>query len=95
MNDNLLAPFSTKDVKKAALSIGDLKAPGLDGLHAIFYRRFWRICGDKITTKVLQAMNTGVIPEGWSDTTVVLIPKVDSPELPNIDPLASALLFIR
>ena len=36
MNDMLLAPFSSDDVHKAVLSIGDLKASDLDGLHAIF-----------------------------------------------------------
>jgi hypothetical protein len=80
MNDNLLAPFSAEDVKKAAFSIGDLKAPGPDGLHAIFYKRFWSLYGDEITQEVLQAMETGIIPDGWNDTTVVLIPKVDNPE---------------
>jgi hypothetical protein len=80
MNDNIMAPFSADDVKKAAFSIGDLKAPGLDGLHAIFYKRFWSICGDVITTEVLQALNSGVISEGWNDITIILIPKVDNPE---------------
>jgi hypothetical protein len=61
-------------------SIGDLKAPGLDGLHAIFYKKFWNVCGEDITREILQAMNTGVIPHGWNDTTVVLIPKTDNPE---------------
>jgi hypothetical protein len=40
MNDVLLAPFSAEEVKKALFDIGDLKAPGPDGLHAIFYKRF-------------------------------------------------------
>jgi hypothetical protein len=40
MNNMLTAPFSAKDVKKAVFSIGDLKAPGMDGLHAIFYKKF-------------------------------------------------------
>lgn len=39
MNQFLLAPFS-REVKKALFSIGDLKAPGPDGLHAIFFKRF-------------------------------------------------------
>jgi hypothetical protein len=81
MNEKLTAPFTADDVKKAAFSIGDYKAPGPDGLHAVFYKKFWSVCGEEITQEVLHAMNTGMIPEGWNDTTVVLIPKVDNPEL--------------
>jgi hypothetical protein len=81
MNTKLLAPFTADDVKKAVFSIGDFKAPGPYGIHAIFYKKFWDICGAEITTEVLQALNSGVIPVGWNDTTVVLIPKVDDPEL--------------
>lgn len=40
MNSLLLAPVSREEVKKALFSIGDLKAPGPDGLHAIFFKRF-------------------------------------------------------
>ena len=40
MNQLLMAPFSREEVKKALFSIGDLKAPGPDGLHAIFFKRF-------------------------------------------------------
>jgi hypothetical protein len=80
MNEKLLAPFSAEDVKKVAFSIGDLKAPGPDGIHAIFYKRFWSLCGEDITNEVLQAINIGIIPDDWNDTTVVLIPKIDCPE---------------
>jgi hypothetical protein len=66
-----------EDVKKEAFSIGDLKAPGPDGIHAIFYKRFWSLCGEDITNEVLQSMNTGIILDGWNDTTVVLILKID------------------
>jgi hypothetical protein len=54
MNTNLLAPFSAEEVRKAMLSIGDYKAPGPDGLHAIFYKKFWNIYGDEITQEILQ-----------------------------------------
>jgi hypothetical protein len=81
MNERLLAPFTAEEVKKAVFSIGDLKAPGPDGLHAIFYKKFWDVCGVEITHEVLQALISGTIPDGWNDTTVVLIPKIDIPEL--------------
>jgi hypothetical protein len=81
MNEQFLAPFSPEDVKKAIFSTGDYKALGPDGLHAIFYKNFWNICGEETTQEVLLALNTGVILEGWNDTTNFLIPKVDDPEL--------------
>jgi hypothetical protein len=81
MNEKLLAPFSADDVRKASFSIGDYKAPGPDGLHAAFYKKIWNVCDDEITQEVLQAVNSGVIPDGWNDTTVVLIPKIDNPDL--------------
>jgi hypothetical protein len=81
MNEKLMSPFSADEVKKAMFSIGDFKAPGPDGLHAVFYKQFWDLCGQEITEEVLQAVNSRVIPEGWNDTTVVLIPKVDDPEI--------------
>jgi hypothetical protein len=31
--------------------------------------------------EILWALNSGIIPDGWNDTTVVLIPKVDDPKL--------------
>ena len=61
-------------------SIGDLKAPGLDGLHAIFYKRFWHMLGDDLVQEVLQAINSAYVPDGLNDTTIVMIPKVDNPE---------------
>jgi hypothetical protein len=53
MNEKLTAPFSAEDVRKAAFSIGDYKAPGHDGLHAVFYKKFWGLCGDDITAEIL------------------------------------------
>jgi hypothetical protein len=38
---------------------------------------------DEITQEVLQALNAGIIPKGWDDTMVVLIPKVGDPESIN------------
>jgi hypothetical protein len=80
MNERLIAQFTAEDVRKAVFSIGDLKALGPDGLHALFYKKFWNLVGTDITSAVLQAINDRVIPSGWNETIVVLIPKVENPE---------------
>jgi hypothetical protein len=36
--------------------------------------------GEVLIDEVLLAINSRVIPAGWNNTTIVLIPKVDSPE---------------
>lgn len=53
MNQLLLAPFDREEVRKALFNIGDLKAPGPDGLHAIFYKRFWDLLGNDLVDEVL------------------------------------------
>jgi hypothetical protein len=40
-----MVPFSYEEVKKALFQIGDLKAPGLDGMHAIFYKKILGVVG--------------------------------------------------
>jgi hypothetical protein len=47
----------------------------------VFYKRFWDILGDDLVTKVLKAINMKKILEGWNDTTIVLIPKVNDPTM--------------
>jgi hypothetical protein len=80
MNERLIAQYTAEDVKKVVFSIGDLKAQGPDGLHALFYKKFWHLVGNDITEAVLQAINDRVIPQGWSETIMVMIPKVDNLE---------------
>uniref|UniRef100_A0A453SQJ4 Reverse transcriptase domain-containing protein n=1 Tax=Aegilops tauschii subsp. strangulata TaxID=200361 RepID=A0A453SQJ4_AEGTS len=81
MNSLLTAPYSREEMQKALFQIGDMKAPGPDGLHAISFKRFWHIIGEELTDEVLVAVNNKKIPEGWNQTNIVLIPKVDSPEV--------------
>jgi hypothetical protein len=70
-------------------SIGDLKAPGPDGLPVIFFKKNWGTVGDKVQEEVLGVLNGAEIPEGWNDTTVVLIPKVKDPQwLKDLRPIS-------
>ena len=59
MNNELMAPFTREEVKAALFSIGDLKAPGPDGLHAIFFKRFWNMLGEDLEKEVLQLFRKG------------------------------------
>jgi hypothetical protein len=52
-HDILMAPYTRQEVKEALFDIGDLKALEPDGLHAIFYKRFWHITGEDLTGEVL------------------------------------------
>ncbi|KAE8794595.1 retrotransposon protein [Hordeum vulgare] len=88
MNEFLMADFTPEEVKVALDSIGDLKAPGADGLPTIFYKHYWRMIGDDVVREV-HVLQGDSIPEGWNDTLVVLIPKVWNPErLKDLHPIS-------
>jgi hypothetical protein len=36
--------------------------------------------GDRVQAEVLAVLNGGEMPQGWNETTIVLIPKVKNPE---------------
>jgi hypothetical protein len=67
-------------VKKDLFGIGDMKAPGPNGLHAIFYKRIRPLVEDDLVAEVLQALNSSKILEGWNDTVIVLIPNNEDPK---------------
>ena len=58
-----------------------MKAPGFDVLHAIFFKKCWHFLDDSLTSQVFYAIKSKVIPEGWNDTVIVSIPKVENPKL--------------
>uniref|UniRef100_A0A0A9E3E3 Reverse transcriptase domain-containing protein n=1 Tax=Arundo donax TaxID=35708 RepID=A0A0A9E3E3_ARUDO len=89
MNDSLNAPYNDDEIDAALQGIGDLKAPGPDGMPAIFFKRFWDIVGARVRDEVKMVLNGGDIPDGWNETTVVLIPKVKDPQqLKDLRPIS-------
>ena len=89
MNEDLSAPFTDDEVWSALQSIGDLKAPGADGMPSVFYKRFWPFLGDQVKREVLAVLNGGEMPQGWNDTIIVLIPKTKAPEkLKDLRPIS-------
>lgn len=55
------------------------KAPGPDGMHAIFYQRFWHIVGDDVFAFVSDILHGITSPSRVNNTNIVLIPKVKTP----------------
>jgi hypothetical protein len=81
MNDDLCRDFSDEEIGDALFQIGPLKAPGVDGFPARFYQRNWATIKVEVTNAVKLFFATGRMPEGVNDTAIVLIPKVDQPEV--------------
>jgi hypothetical protein len=89
MNEYLTKEFSEEEIKKALDDMGDLKVPGADGMPAIFYKKFWGTVGDTVVKEVLHVLRGGSMPEGWNETIVVLIPKVQNPDrLKDLRPIS-------
>jgi hypothetical protein len=58
-------------------------------MWALFYKNFWEIVGEKVTQEALNVLNGGQLPEGWNETTIVLIPKVKNPDkLKDLRPIS-------
>lgn len=52
-----------------------LKVPGPDGLHPIFFHKYWKIVGNSIEKLCLETCSTSCIPLNINRTHVCLIPK--------------------
>nr|GEY12322.1 hypothetical protein [Tanacetum cinerariifolium] len=47
LNENMTKPISNDEIKKAMFSIGDDKAPGLDGYTSSFFIKVWDVVGQE------------------------------------------------
>ena len=75
------AMVTLEEIKEALWSMKPYKSPGLDGLHAGFYQRFWLIMGDSVIKEVMKVFVDRKVPDFLNKTLIVLIPKVQGPRL--------------
>lgn len=76
MNAELCKPYSNEEIKSALFQMGPTKAPGPDGLPAMFYQVHWDLLHNDICDAVRAFLSGAAIPEGLCDSIIVLIPKV-------------------
>jgi hypothetical protein len=81
MNRALTAELSDKEITEALFQMGPTKAPGPDGLPALFYQRHWSLLKDYICKAVWEFLAGGECPPDFNATVLVLIPKTNAPEL--------------
>ncbi|XP_021738808.1 uncharacterized protein LOC110705275 [Chenopodium quinoa] len=78
---SMLTPFSADDIKQAMFSIADDKSPGPDGYTSAFFKTYWSEVGDQVVNVVQLFFAHGYLLKDWNRTFLVLLPKVDHPEL--------------
>ncbi|XP_050233408.1 uncharacterized protein LOC126681895 [Mercurialis annua] len=79
-NDDLCRPVVAVEVKNAVFSMHDDKSPGPDGFNPAFYKKYWNIVGADVVRACEEFFESGSFKKGFTDTAIVLIPKIKNPE---------------
>jgi ribonuclease HI len=77
------AQFTEEEIKEVIQQMHPLKAPGPDGLPALFFQKFWHIVGRDVQNLVLEILNNNRSPEDINNTFIALIPKIKNPVTPK------------
>lgn len=64
MRADMDVEFTHEEVKAALDHIGDLKAPGPDGMPSVVYKKHWHFMGNKVVEEVLKVLNGGKFQRG-------------------------------
>ena len=83
MNRELMRPYSAEEVQTAILQMHPTKAPGPDGMPALFFQHYWKIIGKDVAEFVLQVLNSRIHPGLINQTFIALIPKIKTPTSPK------------
>lgn len=81
MNAHLMTDFADAEIEQALFQMGPTKAPGPDGLPALFYQKHWSLIKHAVCKAVRDFLEGKDVPTDFNNTVLVLIPKVKAPEL--------------
>ena len=79
MNADLTRDFTMEEVRLALSQMHPTKAPGPDGMFAIFYQKYWAIVGNDVTHMVFNVLNSNAPITDINNTNIALVPKVKNP----------------
>ncbi|XP_061365687.1 uncharacterized protein LOC133308973 [Gastrolobium bilobum] len=71
---------SNQDIRDVVFSMGPYKAPGVDGLHGIFFQSQWEVVRDSVCSFVKDVFNNPHRVQDVNQTLLCLISKVDAPQ---------------
>ena len=80
MNQALDAAPSGEEVRQALFQMHPNKAPGPDGMHALFFQKFWHVIGQDVITFVQNWWVGNNDLSAINKTCIVLIPKCAEPK---------------
>ncbi|XP_041995567.1 uncharacterized protein LOC121745649 [Salvia splendens] len=69
-----------EEIKVALFEMAPNKVPGVDGLHAAFFKSQWEVVGDSVCSMIQRIFNGAPIEPELNRTSIVLIPKVPNPK---------------
>ncbi|KAK3194849.1 hypothetical protein Dsin_026159 [Dipteronia sinensis] len=76
----LVSSFTREKVRRAIFDMNPIKAPGSDGLYAVFFQKYMDSIGSSVVEACLSVLNDGGSVEGLNNTIIALIPKIQCPE---------------
>ena len=79
MNQKLISTFTRDEVEAALKQMHPTKAPGPDGMSAIFFQKYWDVVENDIMCMVLNVLNSNMSIADINRANITLIPKINSP----------------
>ncbi|KAL0438805.1 UNVERIFIED_CONTAM: hypothetical protein Slati_2363500 [Sesamum latifolium] len=80
VNDALLHPYTTDEVRRTLNQMHPLKSPVPDGMCPGCFQRFWSFVGSDTTSCVLHFLNERSLHPCLNTTNIVLLPKSANPK---------------